>query len=768
VVLPVSFSLAQKKGNRAKIERSIENVANKIDVMNGREFATYLNVITPGSYNNLDALPNVDWQDLIFQENAPITNANLSVSGGSDKANYYFSLGFLDQEGILPKSDIQRFNAKLNTVFKLSDYVDLGVDLSASIDDKNNAPGVINTALWAWPINEPYLADGVTFAEVNGGNPLAAIEYTNSNTRRLRSLGNLYGAVHFLKGFTFKSSIQYELNDGKSRNFVPKYFVGPLQQNEVNDLSYGGNTFTRFIFENTLSYNKNFGKHGINTLVGYTAQDDRNQGLFGSTEALLREDELFWYLDAGQDEFERVSGGYSRSTLLSSLGRVNYTYDSRYLFTASFRRDGSSKFGPNNRYGNFPSFALGWNVSNESFFPTATIFNTVKFRFSWGKVGNENIPQLGQYSIITQGINAVFGEDESVVAGASFVGGGNPNLKWEETAQTNFGINLALWDNKLVGEFDYYIKKTDDILVRLAPIGYTGIGAFETIFFNAANIENKGFEWNVSYRDKVGDFSYGVGVLGTTINNTVVDIGEDFGADSLVIGGDLGNGQQIARSAVGLPVGFYYGYEVEGVFQNQAELESSATLFGQGVGDLKYKDINRDGVINGKDRDYIGSSIPDLVYGFNVNIGYKNITLSADFQGQQGGKIYNGKQAIRFTTLNYEDKYNNYWSGEGSTNETPKPSLGGSNFAPSSFFLEDASFLRLRTLTLNYDMPTSLLRKLRISKTSVYIRATNLFTATSYTGYSPEIGASSAIDGVIDRGIYPITKVFTLGLNSTF
>ncbi len=766
--------ITTKRGESGKptvqfsFEQSVESIANQIDVMNGREFATYLNEVEPGTFNNLDILPDIDWQSLIFQDNAPITSANFSASGGSEKSNYYFGLGYFGQEGILPKSGIQRVTGKINSGYNLSDHIKVGLDLSVLLSDKENAPGVITTALSAWPVNEPYKEDGVTFAEVNGGNALAAIEYSNSSTQTLRGLGNLYLSINFLKYFTFRSSLQFDLIESKTRDFVPKYFVGPLQQNEENDLTVSNRSYNSLIFENTLAYSRDFGKHGVNAVVGYTSQDERNEDLLGLTEGLVREDELFWYLNAGQDDFERASNDFTRNTLISFLGRVNYSYDSRYLFTASFRRDGSSKFGPNNKYGNFPSFAVGWNVSNESFFPENSVFNNVKLRASWGIIGNEKIDGNAQYSLITAGANAVLGENEDLAPGVTFEGGGNPELKWEETTQTNIGIDLALWEDRLIAEFDYYIKKTDDILVPLEPIGYTGIGAFQSIIFNAANVENKGFEWNVNYRNRVGEITYSIGVLGTTIKNNVTDIGQGIGADSLLIGGDLGNGQQVARTAVGYPIGFFYGYEVEGVFQNEAEVDNSATLFGQDVGDLKYKDINGDGLLNTLDRTIIGSSIPDIIYGFSASIGYKSFTLSADFQGQAGSDIYNGKQAIRYTTLNYEEKFNHYWSGEGSTNENPKPSLGGVNFLPSSYFVEDGSFLRLRTLTLNYNLPSSFLNKMKISRSNVYVRATNLFTITDFTGYSPEIGAGSAVDGVIDKGVYPVTRIFTLGINVNF
>ncbi len=761
-----------KKGTKGKpqvqvsVETAVESANGKIDVMDGREFATYINGVTPGTYNNLDLLSDTDWQDLIFEKNQPITNANFSVSGGSETSDYYFGLGYFNQVGILPKSGLERYSAKINSGYNLTDNIKIGIDLSLFLTDKDNAPGVINTALRAWPIDVPYQEDGETYAEVNGGNPLAAIDFTNSNTRAFGGIGNLYASIDFLNYFTFKSSVQLDMIESKSKSFSPQYFVGPLQANDLSDLSYSTSNNNTVIFENTVAFNNEFGKHGFNAIVGYSTQDTRNEFLSGSTEGLLREDELFWYINAGQADFANVSNSGGRNTLISYLGRVNYSYDSRYLFTTSFRRDGSSRFGENNRYGNFPSFAVGWNVSNESFFSNEKI-NRLKLRGSWGIVGNEKIGN-GQFALIVPGVNAVFGENEAINPGVTFQGGGNPNIKWEETVQTNFGIDLGVWDDKLTAELDYYIKNTNDILVSLEPIGYTGIGSFQTIVFNAANVTNSGFEWNVNYRDKIGQFTYGVGVLGTTIKNEVTNIGQGLGADSLIVGGDLGNGQQVARTAVGSPIGFFYGYEVIGVLQNQADIESSPTLFGQNPGDLKYRDVNNDGVINALDRTIIGKSIPDLIFGFNLNIGYQNFSISADFQGQLGNDIYNGKQVIRFTTLNYEDKFNDFWSGDGSTNDDPRPSLGGNNFLPSSYYIEDGSFLRLRTLTLNYSLDNRLLKRLKLASTNIYLRATNLFTATKFTGYSPEIGIGNATNGAIDRGVYPITKAFSAGFNVNF
>lgn len=750
------------------VETSIEQIANRIDVMNGREFATYINQIQPGTYNNLDVLPNTDWQSMVYKDFAPIMNANLSVGGGNKKANYYLGLGYFNQEGIIPKSGLQRLTTKLNSGYQLSSRIKVGMDISVLLSDKDNTPGVVNTALRAWPIDSPYKEDGVTFAEVNGGNPIAAIEYTNSKTRRFQGFGNLYANVNIINGLNLRSSVQFDLSNGRTRSFTPKYFVGPLQQNDLSALSFGFNESVSMIYENTLDYTKTFGLHSISSVVGHTAQDSRGEFIVGKTEGLLREDPLFWYLDTGITDLNRVNNNGFRNTLLSYLGRVVYSYDSRYLLTASFRRDGSSKFGPNNKYGNFPSIAVGWNVSNEKNINLPDAINRLKARASYGIIGNEKINGNAQYALISSGYNAVLGINEDLLPGATFNGGGNPNLKWEETTQFNVGVDVGLWNDKLTAEVDYYVKNTSDILVPLQPIGYTGIGSFRSIFYNAADVQNKGLEWSVNYRNNYNQWRYKVGVIGTTIKNVVTDIGQGLGADSLLVGGDLGNGQQIARTAVGRPIGYFFGYQVEGVFQNQNELESLPALFGQTVGDLRYKDVNKDGRITSADRTVIGSAIPDVIYGFSAEIGRGAFTLSADFQGQIGGDIYNGKQAVRFATLNYESKFVNAWNGEGSTNEHFKASQGGNNFLPSSYFVEDGSFLRLRTLTLNYSMSSKLCNKMKLTNANIYIRGVNLFTITKFTGYSPEIGAGNATDGVIDRGIYPITRVMTVGFNTNF
>ncbi|WP_421869199.1 SusC/RagA family TonB-linked outer membrane protein [Marinoscillum sp.] len=754
-----------------------EVIANEIDVMNGREFGQYVNDIDltePGPYN-IDQLPSVNWQDLIYKDYTPIQSYSFSFGGGAEKVNYYLGLGYYSQEGILPKSGLKRMTVKLNTDYEIVNNLTIGTNLSVALKDKKNAPGVVNTALRAWPIDEPYRTDPNTgervFAEVNGGgNALAAIEYNNSFTKSLESVGNMYATYDFLDGFTFKSSFQFSLGVSKSTSFTPEFFVAPLQQNETSDISKGMSTNSFVLWENTLSYSKEFGVHRINAVGGYTTQEVKSEFLNGSAQNLLRNGETFWYLNSGDGDplLQTIGNSGAHSSIRSWLFRVNYSLMDKYLFTATYRRDGSSKFGPNNRYGVFPSFAFGWNISDESFFPQMPFLDVMKLRASWGIVGNDKIQYDAQFAQIAQDYGAVFGSNEQYIPGASYSSGGNPNLKWEETSQVDVGLNLTMFNGRLNSDLDYYIKTTNDILVSLEPVGYSGLGAFSSIVYNVASVENRGFEWSLDWQDDIGDVNYRLGFRGSTVQNEVLKLGQDIGVDSLIVAGDLGNGQQVSRSAVGLPIGFFYGYDAIGIFQTSEQVSTTPSLFGQSVGDLIYRDVNDDGVIDANDRVNLGNSIPDFVYGFNMEVGYKGVRVSADFQGQTGVDIYNGKQAVRFGLLNYEEKYTNHWTPSNPTNEDFRAIAGGTNFQPSNYFIEDGSFLRLRTLTVSYSMPNRVLDGTGIQTARIYARGTNLFTVTHFSGYSPDLGASSALDGVIDRGVYPITKVYSVGLNLTF
>jgi len=765
-------------------EVGIQNLAKKISLLNGRDFAIISNEIKPGSFNNVDAVPNTDWQNLVFHT-TPIFDFQLSASGSSKNIQYYISGGYFKQDGIIDKSSYERITLKINNIYNLSKYVKLGNNITIAPYTQQVAPNVTYAAYRAKPTLVPYYPDG-SFAVVPGvGNPLADLAYSNNFNRGVRGVGNIFGEVNFLKAFTFKSSFGIDAAYNKSENFTPAFTVynpdGTIsqQQNLMSSLSKNNNYNFTWLWENTLNFKKEFGKHSIDAVAGYTMQNTTSDGfdLFGKN--LIRDASSFWYIQPAYiydpannvntisdiNESVNLMQYYS---MISFLIRVNYVFNKKYILTATFRSDGSSKFAQNNRYASFPSFALGWNVSQEKFMQNIKWLNKLKVRASWGKLGNDKIDYWDRYARVESNILAIFGTNNDPNTGASYGINGNPNLKWEVTTQTDIGLEFGVLDSRLTAEFDYYNKKTDDILVLLSTPGYLGNGAGAKVRFNAASVVNRGFELNLNWRDQVGKFKYNVGILGTTLHNEVLSIGGNSGVDSVLIGGYLGNGIPVTLSKAGLPIGAFYGYQTDGVFQSQAELDAYPHNSQAGVGDLRFVDINGDGKIDGLDRTYIGSPIPTFIFGFNFGFEILGIDFSVNIQGQTGNKIFNGKEAVRPDPYNFESHVLDRWTGPGTSNTEPRPSFGGYNYTPSDYFIQDGSFLRIRNVTLGYTLPSSWSTKIYMQKLRIYIKADNLYTLTKYTGYTPEIGSNDPLSPGIDNGAYPITAVYSIGINLNF
>ena len=752
-------------------EYSIQHLANRIDLLSGREFGAYVNDIVTGSYNNLDALPNTDWQDLIFKE-APLGNYQFSVSGASDRQQYYLGIGVFTQQGIIEKSSYDRLTIKMNNTYKLTKKIKVGNNLTIAPFRQGNAPNVTYAAYRAQPVIKPFKDDG-SYSEVPGvGNPLADIEYTNNQSRGFRSVGNMFTEVELMKGLSFRSSFGVDFNFAEGRSFSPVFFVSPQQQNVINDLNI--NTFRglNWLWENTLNYNFDLGEdHRFSLLGGYTMQRSRSLIFNIGAQNIINEREDLWYINSNNVNPNTIFHGVDPDqnySLLSYLFRANYTLKDKYLFTATFRRDGSSKFIAANRWGNFPSVAAGWNLHKEAFMENVSQISTLKLRASWGQIGNEKISYLDQYALIVNGVNGVFGVPDALVPGASFGKNGNPNIRWETTTQSDVGLELGFFQDKITAELDFYNRLTDDILVELSTPGYTGNGQGVKVRYNAASVVNRGMEFNLAYNGRVGDVKYRLAALGSTVYNEVKSVGGSSGVDSTLVGGFLGNGQSVTLSKAGLPIGAFYGYEVGGVFQNQAQLDNTPRQSIAEIGDLIYLDQNGDGVINTQDRVFLGSPIPKFIYGFSGEMSYRQFDLGIDFQGQLGNKIYNGKNAVRPDLYNFEADVLNRWRAEGGSNEEPRATTGGYNWVASSRFIQSGSFLRLRSLTLGYTFSESWLQRNHISQGKVYLRGTNLWTLTKYTGYTPEIGNSDVLSAGIDYGVYPITAVYSIGFNLTF
>jgi TonB-linked SusC/RagA family outer membrane protein len=765
-------------------EYGIQQLAKKIDLLSGKDFALVSNEIRPGTYNNVDAVPNTDWQDLVFRA-APMQNHQLSISGSTSAADYYVGIGLFQQDGIIPKSNYQRLSLKLNNTYRLFKNVTFGNNITVAPYQQRNAPGVTYSVYRAQPLLEPYYADGSFGVVYNVGNPLADLEYSNSFNNGLRGVGNIFAEAKIHKDFTLKTSFGIDAAYNKSTSFTPAYTIfnpdgtASQQDNQFSNLSKGTNENFNWLWENTLSYVKTFGKHSINSVAGFTMQKSRSEYFNLSGRNIIRNDRDFWYIlppyimdEANNiNTLQSIGNGVDAGlyySMMSVLARANYTYDSRYIFTVTFRRDGSSKFAPENRFSSFPSFAAGWNIANEEFMKDYSVISMLKLRASWGMIGNEKISYFDRFSRVNSGLFAVFSNPDASYPAATYGKSGNPDLIWESTTQTDIGLEIGLLNNRLTGEFDYYRRVTEDILVELSTPGHLGNGQGQRVRYNAASVLNSGYEFNIRWRETKRDFTYSVGILGTTIHNEVLAIGGNSGIDSLLMGGYLGNGQPVTLSRIGLPIGAYYGYVTDGLFQNQAELDAYPHQSLAGPGDLRFVDINNDGKINGLDRTYIGSPIPKFIFGINFEIAYKSFDFSIDLQGQTGNKIFNGKDVVRPDPYNFEGYVRDRWTGEGTSNTIPRPSFGGYNYTPSDYFIQDGSYLRLRNVMLGYTLPENLTEKIKLQNVRFYIKGSNIYTLTKYTGYTPEIGGYDVLSNGIDNGVYPISAVYSVGLNINF
>jgi TonB-linked SusC/RagA family outer membrane protein len=752
-------------------EQSIQRLAKKIDLLNGKEFGAYVNEVVNGTYNNLDALPNTDWQDLIFRT-APLGNYQFSVSGASERQQYYVGVGLFSQQGIIEKSGYDRLSVQMNNSYKLSDRIKIGQTLTIAPFRQKNAPNVTYAAYRAQPVIKPYNPDG-SFAEVPGvGNPLADLAYNNNEARGFRTVGNAFAEAEVLRGLTLRSTFGVDYNNAEGRSFTPVFYVSPQQLNEINDLNINNFRSFNWLWENTLNYRFQRGEnHRFDILGGYTMQRLRSLIFNIAAQNVISDRKDLWYLNGNNVNPNSIFHGVDANqnySLLSYLFRINYTLKDKYLLTATFRRDGSSKFIKANRWGNFPSYALGWNLHREAFLEDHPVINNLKLRASWGQIGNEKISYLDQYALIINGVNGVFGRSEGLVPGASFGKNGNPDIRWETTTQSDAGLEIGLWEDKITAELDYYHRLTDDILVELSTPGYTGNGQGVRVRYNAASVRNRGIEFNTAYNGRAGNWKYRVSVLGSTVSNRVRSVGGSSGVDSTLVGGFLGNGQTVTLSKAGQPIGAFFGYQTQGIFQNQAQLDNTPHLSTAGVGDLIYADRNGDGQITTADRIFLGSGIPKFIYGFATEIFWRRFDLAIDFQGQAGNKIYNGKNAVRPDLYNFEATVLDRWTGDGGANQEPRATTGGYNWIPSDRFIQDGSFLRLRSLTFGYTFSGDWLRRAHLREGRAYLRGTNLWTLTRYTGYSPEIGSGDVLSAGIDYGVYPITAVYSAGINFTF
>ncbi|NND35182.1 MAG: SusC/RagA family TonB-linked outer membrane protein, partial [Saprospiraceae bacterium] len=749
-----------------------QQLAKKIELTNATQYATLANELAMNErrmpvFTDPSSLGNgIDWQDQLYRT-APIQNHSISIRGGNEATRYQVSSDYFNQDGIQLGSNYQRFTLRINNEYTVSRHVNIGHNIAMVRDWNNFSPDQSGTAYRADPTIAPKDENG-NFNDLSTnastGNPLASIFYANNKNQGYRLVGNAYADVKPIKNLTLRTNLGLDINQNRGKNFTPVFFVSATQRNEESVLTASSNQIQSWLWENTATYFKDWEDHRLTVLGGMTSQVYNSEFLNGVGRNLIGSTEEFLYLQAAQSDEQSASNGASQWAMLSYLFRLNYVYKDKYLFTGSFRADGSSRFGSENRYGYFPSLALGWNITNEAFMANQTLLSRLKLRASWGVIGNDKIGAYPGRPLVNSPFYYAFGPDENLNIGATIEGLPNATIQWEETSQFNVGFEFGLLNNRLLGEIDYYNRTTDKILIDLALPGHFGIRD-NFPFVNAAKVSNSGIDLKLDWQDKVGKLNYTLGIVMSTVKNEVQELGEN---KSELIGGSLSGGKFGTRTVPGLPIGAFYGYEVDGVFQNEAEISSSPTVGVEVPGDLKYVDTNGDGNITTADRTFLGSAIPDLIWGASLGLEYAGIDVALDLNGQQGNLIYNSKKQARFGTYNFERSYLDRWNGEGTSNSEPLVTNGGHNYEVSYRFLEDGSFIRIRNISLGYTLPQNILSKFNVEQFRIYVSGTNILTSTDYTGYAVEFGSSDVLSAGIDRGVYPIAKTYNVGLNVSF
>lgn len=723
--------------------------------------------------------PDNDWQDIMFRP-ALMQNYNLAVKGGGKYSTYYTGLGYFNQDGIVKGTNYQRYNIQSKNDYKRGIF-SAGTNLIISFShDKplhqELRGGMIGTILQSVPTLEKYDDTreggyGGTYGDVvNIPHPLAIIDdnIMDRYNENVKIFANLYAQIELFKGLKYKLNLTPDFSFERYKNYLNKYDFG-LATNSITQLTERQRRRRNILVENLLTFDRTFGEHKISALAGYTYQDSRFRHIQAYGEGLPQ----------GLEEIDAATtnrsneGNSWRSVLTSILGRVFYSYQNKYLFTATIRRDGSSKFGKNNRYGYFPSFSLGWNVAEEKFMENVHWLDQLKLRGGYGVLGNQEIDNYQYSSTITTGINYPDGNG-SLLQGAFPKNFANPDIKWEETAMTNVGIDFMAFNNRLSLTADYYVKNTKDILLTV-PIPISSGGANDPIR-NAGKIRNNGFEFNLGWMDQPNpDISYGINLIGSFNKNKVIAMGSESGS---IKGGSTNQNITTSETKAGYPIGGYWLISTAGYFNSQEEVDAYAKD-GKKIqpaaepGDIKFVDANNDGVINDDDRVFQGSPFPDFTFALNGNMRYKNFDLSIGLQGVLGNKIYNAtRQTLEDVTKgsNFLASCLDYWTPENKNASHPRLTWDDPNRntrAESDRYLENGSYLRLRSVQLGYTFPQTWFKG-AIQHARVYINAENLFTITSYSGYSPDVNADNANYRGFDNFIYPTNRTFMLGLNVTF
>lgn len=799
---------------------------HKRDVLNAKEYAILMNeerVNSGMQPYNYDTSVNTDWQDLIFNDRAPVMNHEVSVSGATEKLNYYLSLGYFTQDGIVggdkDRSNYRRLTMRSNTKYTLFDdtedrdwlnKLEISANLTYSriksignVDPNGNSNGVLNSALALSPLIKPWFSgqeaedmlaqysaaysDYVPLYDKKGNlysvpgndydnqiNPLAAMALPAYWAWRHEYMAQFAADLNIGWGFKYRLSYGADVNyNGYDNAYnIPRYLGSSFSSNKSSAWA-ASNRGTVWQIENVLTWDKQFGKHGVNIVLGQSAKKSTGWYLSASRNTLTDFDNPYIDNAVGDDAHDvgASAGPYNVHTLSSMFARGSYNYDERYMFQFTVRRDGSSRFGSNNHYAVFPSFSLGWNVTNESFMQKSSDWlNNLKVRLSWGKNGNENIGDFGYAVYTSKGHDALFGTgDGNKNLGVTVGGLANPDLKWEESVQTDFGLDFGFLHNQLTFSVDYYVKKTDGMLIYNPVPSYV---SNVKPWGNVGKMKNSGIEFELGYKVMVGEARIAVKANAAYLKNKLVNLGNESGYqnyDNLF--GGLGF---ITRGENGQPFPFFYGYKTAGIFQNEAEVLAYVNEAGELIqpnakpGDFRYVDVHKDGVIDEKDMTKIGKGTPDWTFGLNFNAEWKGFDFNMFWQGTAGNDVYDASMRFDRRSLNLPTWMLNRWTGEGTSNSVPRFEVGSTNFHSSDMYVFNGSYLRLKNLSIGYTLPEHITKKFFISNLRVFAMAENVFTFTKYHGYDPEMTSTSVTSVGIDYGSYPQSRTFSVGVNVTF
>ena len=837
------------------------------DVTNATEYAVLQNeraalagdaLKYPDPYRLTDLMGNdipvnggTDWQSLVFNDNAPMVNHDLSISGATEKTNFYLSLGYYSQEGIVGgnygQSNYDRLTLRSNNVYHLLDAskernflnkVDVSVNLSymrthsTGISTNSEFGSILGSALYMSPILTPTVSGDVAqkmintyeYDEVTGEKLYDLPRDPNGDPYTIAGFGGTYQEMNnpiammaartptknwshkFVPSvnvdiqlwdnlkyrFSYNADMGFWGNDGAVKSLY--YFSGNSKEEHTSASAYKAQNVT-WQLENVLSYDKEIDKHSFGIVLGQSALKYSGNELGGNRWYLVNVDKpsisyangnytnsfvpTTYYDKNGNEVIVNVLSGttvehgvyggpYTVHTMSSLFARLNYNYDERYMVQATVRRDGSSKFGPNNKYGIFPSFSLGWNFVREEFLNLPEWLSVGKLRYSWGKNGNDNIGDFRYTTLTAMGNNVLFGKTAEKVIGSKADKTANPDLKWEESEQHDLGIDLGFFDNSLTLTVDYFIKKTNGMIIEMPIPSYVGetkpVG-------NVGDMENKGVEFELGYKGHIGDFNYSVKGNVSYLKNTLKNLGNSDGFMNLDgIQGISGGG---TRAENGLPFPFFYGRKTDGIFQTMDEVHAYVNAEGKMIqpdatpGDVRFVDINGDGQITDDDRTNIGNGNPDWTFGFNFNFDWKGFDLGLFLQGVQGADVFDGTYRTDVFSGNYPTWMLGRWTGEGTSNKYPKLANFDKNWVVSDIYVCDGSYLRVKNLSLGYTLPKSITRKAFIERLRIYGMVDNLVTWTKYWGFDPEIASGGTSLGV-DRGVYPQARTWTLGVNLSF